>query len=361
MTRKIIALSAMLWLLIFTVFAQEKKAVITFTKTTHDYGTISETGGSATTEFEFTNTGNAPLLITRTAASCGCTTPEYPKEPIAPGRGGSIKVTFNPKNRPGAFQKTVYVFSNAQTERFSLTIIGNVVQGEKSKEEIFSKEIGALKLERKTVPFHEVYLNIPKTEVIAIYNSGPEQIGVELYEVPKHIKATAIPSKLKPNEEGRIEITYFSEKAKDWGVRDDFFRIAVVGNSRVTENNKINLRAEIQEDYSLLTQEQREKAPKISFSEKTVNFGEVKGRAVKSIMIHNSGKTTLNIRKIASEHSLISFSLSKKAILPGGFAELKVTVTGEKEEPVNIHSRLIIYSNDVANSSIPLKVNASIK
>ena len=79
--------------MIILSIAAQKNAVITFTQTTHDFGTFDESEGKVTTEFEFKNTGNAPLLITRTAASCGCTTPEYPKEPIAPGKSGVIKVT----------------------------------------------------------------------------------------------------------------------------------------------------------------------------------------------------------------------------------------------------------------------------
>ncbi|MEG1617478.1 MAG: DUF1573 domain-containing protein [Bacteroidales bacterium] len=124
--KRFILLTVSVFFLLVSVVAQEKTTSISFTKTTHNFGTIDEGKGKVTTEFEFKNTGKAPLLITRTAASCGCTTPDYPKEPIAPGKTGKIKVTYNPKGRPGAFQKTVYVMSNTDPEKNTLIIKGEV-------------------------------------------------------------------------------------------------------------------------------------------------------------------------------------------------------------------------------------------
>ena len=68
-------------------------AKIKFTTNTHDFGTIQEKDGDVTTRFEFTNTGDSPLLITRATATCGCTSPEYPKKPLRPGEKGEIVVT----------------------------------------------------------------------------------------------------------------------------------------------------------------------------------------------------------------------------------------------------------------------------
>ena len=96
-------------LIVLQLSAQDKKPEITFEETTFNFGTFPESKGKVTTEFKFTNTGNAPLLITRSAASCGCTTPEYPKEPIAPGKSCIIKVTYKEKGRPGQFQKAAHV------------------------------------------------------------------------------------------------------------------------------------------------------------------------------------------------------------------------------------------------------------
>ena len=76
--------------------------------------------------FEFTNTGNANLVIIDVTAQCGCTRPEFPKQPIAPGKSGKIKVTYNPAGRPGAFDKTVTVKTNGSPSNVRLKIKGAV-------------------------------------------------------------------------------------------------------------------------------------------------------------------------------------------------------------------------------------------
>ena len=92
----------------------EKGPKITFSKEVHDYGNIKYDGDPNCT-FEFTNTGNEPLIISNAKGSCGCTVPEWPKEPIAPGAKGSIKVKYDTK-RSGTINKSVTISSNAVNE-----------------------------------------------------------------------------------------------------------------------------------------------------------------------------------------------------------------------------------------------------
>jgi hypothetical protein len=102
---------------------------------TYDFGKVPE-GPSAEHVFEFKNTGKEPLIIQQANASCGCTTPEWPKEPILPGKTGKISVKFNTTGRGGQpFDKTVFISSNAVTEkeRYELHIKGTVVKAEENK------------------------------------------------------------------------------------------------------------------------------------------------------------------------------------------------------------------------------------
>ncbi len=87
---------------------------ISFNKTTHDYGSI-EVNGDGTYNFEFTNTGYEPLILSKPRSSCGCTVPSWPKEPILPGETNEIKVTYNTR-KPGPFNKTVTIYSNAKNK-----------------------------------------------------------------------------------------------------------------------------------------------------------------------------------------------------------------------------------------------------
>ena len=112
--------------LTFNIVAAEKGAVMTFAEKTHDFGSIKEADGPVTHVFEFTNTGSEPLVIINVNASCGCTRPEYPKEPVMPGEKGKIKVTFNPAGRPGEFSKEVKIRTNG-SKRPVLRITGAVI------------------------------------------------------------------------------------------------------------------------------------------------------------------------------------------------------------------------------------------
>ncbi len=89
-------------------------AKIDFAKETHDYGTVKY-GADGTCTFEFKNTGNEPLIISNAKGSCGCTVPVWPKEPIAPGAKGTIKVKYDTK-RSGPINKSVTISSNAVNE-----------------------------------------------------------------------------------------------------------------------------------------------------------------------------------------------------------------------------------------------------
>lgn len=104
----------------------QQKAVISAEQTSYDFGTIKEADGKVSHTFQIKNQGDKPLVITRVIASCGCTTPEWTKEPIAPGKTGDIKVTYDPAGRPGPFTKTISVYSNGKTGSFVLTIRGEV-------------------------------------------------------------------------------------------------------------------------------------------------------------------------------------------------------------------------------------------
>jgi hypothetical protein len=98
---------------------------IEFSKETHDYGEVAY-GGNGTCTFEFKNTGNAPLIISNARGSCGCTVPEWPKDPIAPGKSGVITVKYDTK-RTGAINKSVTITSNAVNEPTKIVRIkGNV-------------------------------------------------------------------------------------------------------------------------------------------------------------------------------------------------------------------------------------------
>lgn len=100
-------------------------AAFEFEKTEHDFGKIGQDAPVEYT-FKFKNTGTEPLVISEAKGSCGCTVPEYSKEPIAVGANGEIQVSFDPKGKSGVQRKTVTITANTNPARTTLNIVSEV-------------------------------------------------------------------------------------------------------------------------------------------------------------------------------------------------------------------------------------------
>lgn len=105
---------------------------IKFQEESHDFGTVVE-GPQATYEFRFKNEGKEPLVLSNVRASCGCTVPTWPKEPVLPGKESVITATYNTQGRPGKFTKTITIESNAEGGNKVVTITGEVIKPEADK------------------------------------------------------------------------------------------------------------------------------------------------------------------------------------------------------------------------------------
>lgn len=141
--KKSITLFALILGITITAFAQTQTGVapapanpnapkIQFTEETYEFGAIPE-GPQGTHVFKFKNTGKEALILNTVKASCGCTTPAWPKEPILPGATGEITVTYNTQGRVGPFNKSVTVTSNATEPTKVIYIKGEVIKAEEEK------------------------------------------------------------------------------------------------------------------------------------------------------------------------------------------------------------------------------------
>ncbi len=116
-------------ILFFTIAATaQAKEVIKFEETVHDFGTVKEEDGKIRTTFKFQNISSTPVFIKAVRASCGCTSPKWSKEPIAPNANGEIDITYSAAGRPGHFQKSVTITLSNGSEDFKkiITIKGKV-------------------------------------------------------------------------------------------------------------------------------------------------------------------------------------------------------------------------------------------
>ena len=116
------------------------KTTMEFDNMTHDFGTIDE-GDNVEHVFKFKNSGDEPLIINSAKGSCGCTVPEWPKEPVAPGGEGEIKVVFNSKGKKNKQTKTVTINANTDPNPTRLTIKADVTPAEGEAADAGKKDI----------------------------------------------------------------------------------------------------------------------------------------------------------------------------------------------------------------------------
>ncbi|MDE5688012.1 MAG: DUF1573 domain-containing protein [Paramuribaculum sp.] len=117
-----------LLLMLAPAAASAAAPTVKFNTKTHDFGNIRANGGKVTAEYTFTNTGTTPLVIIDvTNGGCGCTTPSFPKAPVAPGKSGKIAITFNPAGRKGEFNREVKVRTNGNPKRIGLQFKGVIL------------------------------------------------------------------------------------------------------------------------------------------------------------------------------------------------------------------------------------------
>ena len=194
---------------LFSGFTASSQAVITFATRSHDFGTIQEVNGAVSYNFQFTNTGTAPILVKNVESSCGCTSPEWSKQPILPGKTGYVKATFDPKDRPGFFDKTITVYSNARTPVVELKIKGTVQGKARTVLDDYPYELASgLRLPLEEISFMKARKGDVKSMSIGVFNNAGKPVTVPFANLPAHIRLAMEPAQVGNKEKAVIKASY---------------------------------------------------------------------------------------------------------------------------------------------------------
>ena len=340
-------------------FAQSKAPSISFTNTVHDFGTIKEEAGKVSFRFEFVNTGGQPLLVQNVTASCGCTAPDWTRQPVPPGGKGFIAATYNPAGRPNAFTKYLYVNSNAEQGRARLTIKGEVTPKPRSVEDDYRYSMGGLRLKANHLAFGNVKSRSKKDYQVEVINTTDEKLELGLGNVPSHMSAQFEPAVLKPGEKGMLVATYNAAVKDDWGMLIDRMDVTVNGTSG--RNYRLVVSANIIEDFSDLTPEQLANAPSVSVDNPEVNFGKLEQNEEfeHDFVLKNNGKSTLYIRKIKASCGCTAVQPEKKQISPGESVRIKTTFNSAGKKG-NQNKNVTIITNDPKRSNLILRIRGEV-
>ncbi len=363
--KKIVSIFAMA---LCAVAMMAQQAVITFAKTEHDFGKINEADGRVTTVFEFKNEGMEPLVLTNVRASCGCTTPKWTREPIEPGQKGQITVTYNPNGRPGRFQKTVTITSNATEATTKVYIKGEVIPKPAKPVNAYMVKMGNLSLKAKSVNFGTVKKGQKVNHEIEYANHTDKPVTVDLATrgEDNFLIYQVTLGTLQPNETGKFMFVFDSEACKLYGPVNVNAYVVVDGKNIQTEEYKLSFKAEVDEDFSKMSVEQRQQAP-IAEMEDYLDLGVVApGKVLKAVLpIKNVGANPMLLRRVYNDNEFISVSAPKGALKSGKKADIKLTLSAVMDGapmPVGQYSReILVITNDPNAPKRTVKLNWEVK
>ena len=227
--------------------AAHAQGVMQFTTDSHDFGNVPE-GTMATHEFKFKNTGNQPVIIANVQASCGCTTPDWTKTPVLPGKMGVVKAIYSSAGRPGVFNKTVTVTSNAAETSKVLSIKGTVLTKDQIKPTLTPAQLAAsphLVLDQSTHDFGKMEAGQQPTARFTVRNTGKTELVLGALTSGCYcVGYKNNPAPIAPGQSAVVELLY---SQRQLGQVSD--AVTITSND-VSGDAKITLKANIVRDLS---------------------------------------------------------------------------------------------------------------
>ncbi|HEX5168759.1 MAG TPA: DUF1573 domain-containing protein [Cyclobacteriaceae bacterium] len=328
------------------VQAQQLKP-LKFLEEIHDFGYVDQGGGPVSYSFQFANVSNRPIKILSVQASCGCTTPDWSKEAVTPGTSGFIQASFDPKGRPGFFNKSLTVTTDFDSNPVVLQIKGQVSSGDrKSSEAEFKSVNGSWRLKMSSFNLGKVYM---KDEFAAkefpLLNAGDKPVTFLKADGPSYIRADALPKTLKPGETGKIRISYNGKEKGEYGFQSD--NIEIHTDDAAQPVKSFTVYATLEEFFPVLSPEDVAKAPRLSITDTSLDLGRTKQHQALTgeVSIGNTGRSELVIRAVQGNCSCITTTIGKEKLKPGENSTIKITF--DPQDRIGTHQKSVtVYSND---------------
>ena len=317
----------------------------------HDFGVINEADGKVSCIMPLVNAGDAPLVIASARASCGCTATDFPRTPIAPGDTAFVTITYNPAGRPGDFTKSVLIFTDVEPRRSQITITGTVIAAPESLDEHYPVAAGSLRLESANVPLGEVLRGQTRNAYIRAINASPDTIVVSVSGGGPAIQAHAVPDTVPPAATVALTVHYDAARAPLWGFIADSLLVSSVPLRGVAETAAatVHVMAVVVEDFSKMTERQRQDAPSASLScGYRVNCGPLAVGAPGTcrFTVKNTGHDRLSLRRLWSPSRAVTATADRTEIKRGKEATITVTVDPALVDEPLLNTTLTVITND---------------
>ncbi len=357
--------------------------VATWVETEHDFGVIDEANGRVTCRLRLTNTGDEPLLITRVQPTCGCTAGDYPREAIAPGDTAAVTLTYNPANRPGEFNKEVWVYTNATPSRSTVAIRGNAIPVKETLERHYPIAIGDLRIARDVVPLGEMTRTSFRLGYISGYNAGHDTIEVSTkYEIQsmkgRFLIADCLPQRVPPASTVTVTVRLDGMEAPQWGLNEAYFDLQATGQSvngqrsavnlSIINEKRITVTGIVVDDFKRESDEWRANPPHATIENGVdrVVLPERPGQGqalqagnggwTATVKLRNTGNAPLEVRRLWCPEAGVTARASRAIVKPGKSCDITVTADPSQIEGDILNTTLTIITNDPDCQQLPLRV-----
>lgn len=328
------------------LFAQVAKP-LQFREETFDFGRIAEEAGAVTHEFIFTNVSGRPVKILNVRPSCGCTTPDWTKDAILPGKTGFIQARFDPAGRPGFFNKTLSVTTDYDGGTVVLQIKGQVTSGNGVVPTEFTVAQGNLRFRSRALQMGKVFIKdeylVKEFEFI---NSGSEAITFTgKTDAPVHIRVQVEPSKVEPGASGVIKLAYNGKLKNAYGFHSD--NVALYTDDDLQPVKSFSVPATLEDYFPVLSAAELAAAPRLQLSSGTVDFGRIKQHSTTTqvVTVMNAGKSTLELRSLQGNCTCVKAKAGKTVLKPGESTPIEITFNPFDRKATQ-QKAVTIYSND---------------
>lgn len=339
---------AALVMLNIPAWSQQAEPLI-FREKTYDFGEIDEGKGNTDYEFVFTNNSGRPVKILSVQASCGCTTPGWTSSAISQGKTGFIKVSFDPKGRPGYFNKSLTVLTDLDANPVILQIKGQVVGQVTPETDDYPAALGNLRFKTRSFNMGTIFINKEAVQKkFPVINVGTVPMKFLGLEKPPYLKVET-PAALAPQEKGVIKVMYDANLKNQFGFTSDNIQFAT--DDAGEEIKSISVFATLEEYYPINGPDEIAKAPVLLLKEQSVDLGRFRqgARIDRAVTVQNGGKKDLQIKALQGNCDCISAEVEKKIIRPGDSTVLRISFSPQNREGTQ-QKAITLYSNDPRNA-----------
>ena len=312
-----------------------------------------------TVQYVITNTGTEPLVLTNVEPDCACTAAHWTQAPIAPGKQGTVDVTFDAEAL-GYFHKSVAIYTNATPNLVYLNMEGKVVAELKDYSKTHPYRIGQICIDKDEIIFPDVQHGERPTIYIDVVNLSDMSYEPVLMHLPTFLTMKAEPNRLQQGKRGKIALTLDSEKLTDLGLTQTSVYLSRFMGDKVSEENEIPVTIVKLPDFSQLTETERLNAPVVRLSAEKLDFSPLlakKKKVRENITITNEGHSPLHISKLQVSHPALGVSLKKTTLQPGESTRMRITVTRKSLGKHHRHLRLLMITNDPEHPKVGIDIS----